>query len=98
MSSRASQTSSSSTLHDVAAEMATVDAVLQSDAATRRTDAFVLTWVKMEKQLRRLFSFLVFQNPNFSEADQRRVVDIFVNHRNLYAHTFHRCIDALGSA
>ncbi len=86
------------TVHDVAAEMATVDAVLASGATTRRTDAFVLTWVKMEKQLRRLFSFLVFQHPNFSKSDEKALVKIFVDHKKLYAHTFVQCIDLLGSS
>jgi hypothetical protein len=43
-------------------EFATVQAVIGSDGSTRRVDALLLTWVKHEKQLRRLFCFLVFQH------------------------------------
>jgi hypothetical protein len=77
--------------------MSTVDAVLASGATTRRTDALVLSWVKMEKQLRRLFSYLVFQNPAFSKGDQGALVKVFVENKNLYSHTFIRCFDALST-
>lgn len=87
----------SRTVHDVAAEMATVDAVLASGATTRRTDALILAWVKMEKQLRRLFSYLVFQNPAFSKSDEKALVKVFVDHNRLYSHTFIRCIERLGT-
>lgn len=84
------------TIHDVSAEFETVDAVLASGATTRRTDALVLSWVKVEKQLRRLFSFLVYQNPAFSKSDQIALVKVFVANRRLYWESFIRCIDAHG--
>jgi hypothetical protein len=87
---------SSVNIHDVAAEFATVDAVLASGATTRRTDALVLSWVKVEKQLRRLFSYLVYQNPAFSKRDESALVDVFVAHKGLYWESFIRCIDAHG--
>jgi hypothetical protein len=83
--------------HGFAEEMATVDAVLASGATTRRTDAFVLTWVKMEKQLRRLFSFIVYQNPAFSKSDENALVKVFVDNNHLYADSFIKCINALGT-
>jgi hypothetical protein len=83
--------------HGLAEEMATVDAVLASKATTRRTDAFVLTCVKMEKQLRRLFSFIVYQNPAFSKSDESALVKVFVDNNRLYADSFIKCIDALGT-
>lgn len=83
-------------IHDVAAEFATVDAVLASGATTRRTDALVLSWVKVEKQLRRLLSYLVYQNPAFSKNDEAAIVAVFVAHRGLYWESFIRCIDAHG--
>lgn len=87
---------SSTKVHDVAAEFATVDAVLGSGATTRRTDALVLSWVKVEKQLRRLFSYLVYQNPAFSKADEAALVAVFVAHKRLYWESFIACIDAHG--
>jgi hypothetical protein len=88
--------STATKVHDVAAEFATVDAVLASGATTRRADALVLSWVKVEKQLRRLFSYLVYQNPAFSKVDESALVDVFVAHKRLYWDSFIRCIDALG--
>jgi hypothetical protein len=84
-------------VHDVTAEMATVDALLASGATTRRTDALILAWVKMEKQLRRLFSYLVFQNPAFTKHDEEALVNVFVDHRGLYFHTFIKCLNDLGT-
>lgn len=83
-------------VHDVRREFATVEAVLASGATTRRTDALVLSWVKVEKQLRRLFSYLVYQNPAFSRSDQSALVNVFVAHKRLYWDSFIRCIDAHG--
>ena len=41
-------------------EFATVEALWNTTAETKRVDCLVLSWVKYEKQLRRLFSFLCF--------------------------------------
>jgi len=44
-------------------EFATVEAIWGlTHASTRGLDALILTWVKYEKQTRRLFSFLVLQH------------------------------------
>lgn len=56
----------------------------------------MLSWVKVEKQLRRLFSYLVYQNPAFSKTDQAALVAVFVAHKRLYWESFIRCIDAHG--
>jgi hypothetical protein len=83
--------------HSLTEEMATVDAVLASGATTRRTDAFVLTWVKMEKQLRRLFSFIVYQHPAFAKRHENALVKVFVDHKRLGVDSFIKCINALGT-
>lgn len=49
-------------------EFSTVDLLLQSDAETRAVDAFTISWVKLEKQLRRLTSNLIFQHSAFEEG------------------------------
>lgn len=49
-------------------EFSTVAALWNSSGTTRRVDALVLSWVKYEKQLRRLFCFLVFQHPNITDG------------------------------
>jgi hypothetical protein len=49
-------------------EFSTVDILLQSDADSRAVDAFVISWVKLEKQLRRLTSNLIFQHSNIEKG------------------------------
>jgi len=46
-------------------DFATVDLLLSSNFETRGVDAFILSLIKAEKQLRRIFTFLVYQNPTF---------------------------------
>ena len=77
-------------------EFATVEAVLKSGGSTRHVDALLLCWVKYEKQLRRLFSFLVFQHSNFTE--QRTidsVISELVKNRQLNPETFTKGIQQL---
>jgi hypothetical protein len=54
---------------NVDTEFHTVDLILNSNADTRGVDAFALSLIKVEKQLRRLFTHLVFQFPCFSNSD-----------------------------
>lgn len=49
-------------------EFSTVDLLLKSDAETRAVDAFTISWVKLEKQLRRLTSNLIFQHSAFKDG------------------------------
>lgn len=67
----------------LAAEFATVQALWQLEAKTRRVDAFILTWVKFEKQARRLFSFLVLQSPDFDEPARAAVTATIATNRDL---------------
>lgn len=62
-------------------EFATVEALWNTTAETKRVDCLVLSWVKYEKQLRRLFSFFVFQHPNFTEEDVCDVVSTFADNK-----------------
>lgn len=51
-----------------ALEFSTVDLLLGSDAETRAVDAFAISWMKLEKQIRRLTSNLIFQHSAFEEG------------------------------
>lgn len=77
-------------------EFATVEAIWHSAAETRRVDALVLSWVKYEKQLRRLFSFFVFQHPKITREKLDAVITVFVKNKNLYPETFISGIKELG--
>lgn len=54
--------------HALSTEFASVLALWDGTAETRAIDSLILTWVKYEKQTRRLFTFLAFQHPNGSQA------------------------------
>ena len=77
-------------------EFATVTALWESHAVTRRVDALALSWIKYEKQLRRLFSFLVFRHPKVTEEELDTVIAAFAENRDLYPETFISAMRALG--
>lgn len=78
-------------------EFATVSSVWHSGAQTRRVDSLLLCWVKYEKQLRRLFCFLVFQHPQINEQSISRIIDSLAQNNRLYPETFIRGVDALST-
>jgi len=77
-------------------EFATVLAIWNSSAETRRVDALVLSWVKYEKQLRRLFSFLVFQHPKITAEVLEPVIATLAENKNLYPESFISGVKLLG--
>lgn len=77
-------------------EFETVLAMWQSQAETRRVDALLLSWIKHEKQLRRLFCFLVFQHPDFSEHDIDDIIVVLAERYDISPEVFRRSIDTLG--
>jgi hypothetical protein len=79
----------------LSAEFATVQAVWGCGGATRRVDALLLSWAKYEKQLRRLFCFLVFQHPKITEKTVDDMVAVLADNNRLYADTFERAIETL---
>ncbi len=76
-------------------EFVTVDAVLATRGTTRCVDAFALTWIKAEKQLRRLFCFLLFQSQHVSDASRQEYETVIVQNRDLYFDSFVACLNAL---
>src|SRR5438105_5557197 len=79
-------------------EFASVEAIWDTSGETRRVDALVLSWVKYEKQLRRLFSFLVFHHPKITASTLDAVMPAFRKNRNLYQETFISVSKGLGFA
>ena len=76
-------------------EFATVNIVQESGAVTAQTDAYVLSWVKLEKQCRKLFSFIVFQLPVFDSSHVHDIIKVISENRNLYWWNFIRGFDLL---
>jgi len=60
----------------VASEFETVDLLLSSGAETRAVDAFSISCVKFEKQLRRLNANLIFQHSVFDGKCSRHKDEI----------------------
>jgi len=77
-------------------EFFTVHALWQLTAPTRGVDMLLLSWIKYEKQLRRLFCYLIFQHPNIKEAVLTEAIAVLVSNRLLTPETFTRGIAALG--
>ena len=50
-------------------EFATIDVVLASNAETRGVDAFALALIKAERQMRKLFTYLVYQSDAFGPGN-----------------------------
>lgn len=77
-------------------EFATIESLWSSSAPTRRVDSLLLSWVKYEKQLRRLFCFLVFQHPRITQESIESVITTMAANRDLKPETFLAGIKALG--
>jgi hypothetical protein len=78
-------------------EFATIDALWKSGAETRRVDALLLSWVKYEKQLRRLFCFLVFQHPDMGQKEEiDKIIAVIAANNQLFPETLIAGIKELG--
>lgn len=76
-------------------EFVTVDLILSSSASTRGVDAFALSLIKAEKQLRKLFTHLVFQFPCFNTQDIDQLRETLVKNKKVYLGGFEEGIDSL---
>lgn len=72
---------------DIDDEFATIDVLLASEAETRGVDAFALALIKAERQMRKLFTYLVFQSRAFGDDDVRALRDALAA-RRLYFRDF----------
>jgi hypothetical protein len=76
-------------------EFETVDRILASQSPTRCVDAFALSLIKAERQVRKLFTHLVYQSPVFGGADVPALRAVLVHNRQVYLRGFLRGFDAL---
>lgn len=76
-------------------EFTTVDAVLRTGARTCNVDAFSLSLIKAEKQMRKLFTHLVFQYPCFSYPDVVGLREVLANSKRVFFEGFERGINLL---
>lgn len=79
-------------------EFTTVAAILASESKTRAVDALILSWVKYEKQLRRIFCFLVFQHPVITRDAVSLVISNLAKESGLYPQQFRQAIEVLSGS
>lgn len=77
------------------AEFETVDLLESSTAETRGVDAFSLALIKAERQVRKLFTYLIFQFPIFSIKDVNRFREVLGENKKVYFDGFITGIDEL---
>src|SRR5208282_5916603 len=82
-------------LMSYAKEFATVDLLLESKSETRGVDAFALSLIKAERQMRRLVTYLVYQFPCFTQGDAERLRDTLGKSRKVYFPGLERGFNAL---
>ena len=76
-------------------EFQTVELLEKSQAETRAVDAFTLALIKAERQLRKLFTFLVFQSPAFDRASVADLRDALAKKNSIYFDGFLSGFDAV---
>jgi len=78
-----------------AAEFLTVDAVLGSPSVTRAVDAFALSVIKAERQIRKIFTHLVYQSPAFGPDDVEELRQTLWKSRRVYFEGFVSGVNAV---
>lgn len=69
-------------------EFETIEILVNSKTKTGRTDAFIVAFAKVEKQSRRIFTYMVFQNPEFNLNHYRKILDVIASKGDLYFENF----------
>lgn len=80
---------------ELEAEFATIRLIADSTAVTRGVDSLLLAWIKYEKQSRKLFTYLIYQNSAVHASDIPDIVEALVKNRKLYPETFLAQVEAL---
>ena len=78
-------------------EFETVEIILQSEAVTKSLDAFILSWIKYEKQLRKLLCFLVYQHPIITKITLPQFDEVIVKNNKLFPDCTILAIEALSA-
>jgi len=76
-------------------EFETVDLLENSSAETCGVDAFAISLIKTERQIRKLFTYLMFQFPAFSATDFAGFRGALADNKNVYFKGFINGIDNL---
>jgi hypothetical protein len=72
----------------VAEEFSTIDLIVGSGSATLGVDSFALAVLKAERQIRRIFTHIVYQSDAFNEGSVSSLITILARNRKLYFRHF----------
>ncbi len=76
-------------------EFKTVDLLVDSSCSTSTVDAFIIAWVKSERQVRKIFSYLVYQSPIFPEISGSEITNLLAKQNNIYSDDFIKGFNSL---
>jgi hypothetical protein len=76
-------------------EFKVVDLILGSEFETRGVDAFSLSILKMERQIRRIFTHIVFQHHSFKDSDIQTLIDKLAGNKKIQFKHFIPAINLL---
>lgn len=65
-------------------EFSTVDLLVNSDCERRGVDAFCLSIIKTERQIRRIFTHIVYQSPAFTADDIDDLIKCLADSQKIY--------------
>jgi len=69
-------------------EFSTIDLILDTSFETRAIDSYALAIIKFERQVRRIFCFLIYQHPNHEPEDVKMLRVILGENRGMYFDNF----------
>ena len=76
-------------------EFKVVDLLLSSEFETRGVDAFSLSILKMERQIRRIFTHIVYQHNSFRNEDIQKLIDTLAGNKKIQFKHFIPAINLL---
>ena len=71
-------------------EFSTAELIIDSDHETRGVDAFSLSFIKSETQIRKIFTHVIFQSDSFDETTIDKLIQILADNRKVYFSGFIR--------
>jgi len=65
-------------------EFEVIEYLLNSNNESRAIDSFSLSLLKIEKQIRKIFTHLIYQYECFKPSDNRKIINILSANKNIY--------------
>jgi len=94
---KAITTNNKMTIMNYDQDFATVNLILDSDFETRGVDAFILSLIKAEKQMRRIFTYLIFQNPAYNPSHYTDLRNTLAANKRIYFEGFIKGFNLISS-